>query len=96
MTERSGQAAARLRNGRRDRRLDGDKYGAEQLLPVNRADKGEKRFGERVWSCRRKHEDRSAQSISPVFHSGFSWIDLIDRQDMNGNTVLLSFQCSRQ
>jgi hypothetical protein len=76
--------------------FDGDEHGAEQLLPVNRVDEGEKRFGEGIRLCRGEHEDRSAQTVPPIFHGSLSWIDMVDRQDMNGNAVILSFQRCRQ
>ena len=95
MTERSGQAAARVKERSQGQAVRRGRHGAEQLLPVDQAGKGEKRFGGKIRLCCGEHEDRSAQTVPPIFHGGFAWIDLIDRRDRNGNVVRLSFQCSR-
>ena len=67
MTEGHGQAAARLKGRLQGPIVRWDEHGAEQLLPVNRVDEGEKRFGEGIRLCRGEHEDRSAQTVSSIF-----------------------------
>jgi hypothetical protein len=64
---RMDRAVARLKERSQGSIVRRGEYGAEQLLSVNREDKDEKRFGEKIRLCRSEHEDRSGKWYRPLF-----------------------------